>query len=44
MAGRSHVGTQRGKDPDQLVPADAVFEIPVEAVTASDGTAGFRGA
>ncbi|MGW3625832.1 DUF5990 family protein [Streptomyces sp. NPDC000880] len=36
-----HVGAQRGKEPDQLVPADAaeaVFEIPVETVTASDGT------
>jgi hypothetical protein len=41
-----HVGTQRGKEPDQLVPADAaeaVFEIPVETITASDGTADFRG-
>lgn len=41
-----HVGTQRGREPDQLVPADAaesVFEIPVETVTAPDGTADFRG-
>ncbi|MEU9008469.1 DUF5990 family protein [Streptomyces sp. NPDC048479] len=41
-----HVGTQRGRDPDQLVSADAadaVFEIPVETVTAPDGTADFRG-
>ncbi|MFI1012503.1 DUF5990 family protein [Streptomyces sp. NPDC020965] len=40
------VGTQRGREPDQLVPADAaevVFEIPVETVTAADGTADFRG-
>ncbi|MEV6393820.1 DUF5990 family protein [Streptomyces sp. NPDC051907] len=41
-----HVGTQRGREPDQLVSADAaeaVFEIPVETVTASDGTPDFRG-
>ncbi|MFI1399577.1 DUF5990 family protein [Streptomyces sp. NPDC020681] len=41
-----HVGTQRGREPDQLVPADAseaVFEIPVETLTAADGTADFRG-
>lgn len=41
-----HVGTQRGREPDQLVSADAaeaVFEIPVDTVTASDGTADFRG-
>ena len=41
-----HVGTQRGKDPDQLVSADAaqaVFEIPVETVTASDGSPDFKG-
>ncbi|WP_326649551.1 MULTISPECIES: hypothetical protein [unclassified Streptomyces] len=33
------MGTQRGRDPDQLVSAgaaEAVFEIPVEAVTAPD--------
>jgi hypothetical protein len=41
-----HVGTQRASQPDQLVCADAaeaVFEIPVETLTASDGTADFRG-
>lgn len=46
-----HVGTQRGREPDQLVSADAagaVFEIPVETVpvgtaTASDGAPDFRG-
>jgi hypothetical protein len=41
-----HVGTQRGREPDQIVSADAaeaVFEIPVETVTAADGTADFRG-
>ncbi len=41
-----HIGTQRGREPEQLVPADAdraVFEIPVETVTAADGTADFRG-
>ncbi|MGW1977439.1 DUF5990 family protein [Streptomyces sp. NPDC001889] len=41
-----HLGTQRGREPDQLVRADAaeaVFEIPVETVTAADGTPDFRG-
>ncbi|HET6856118.1 MAG TPA: DUF5990 family protein [Streptomyces sp.] len=36
-----HVGTQRGREPEQLVSADArqaVFEIPVEVLTAPDGT------
>lgn len=34
-----HVGTQRGRDPDRAVSADAaeaVLEIPVETVTAPD--------
>jgi hypothetical protein len=41
-----HVGIQRGREPDQLVPADAaeaVFEVPVEAVTAPEGATDFRG-
>ncbi|MCM2391021.1 DUF5990 family protein [Streptomyces albipurpureus] len=41
-----HVGTQRGKDPDQLVSADAaevVFEVPVETLTRADGTVDFKG-
>ncbi|MFE6132412.1 DUF5990 family protein [Streptomyces sp. NPDC056437] len=41
-----HVGTQRGREPDQLVRADAaeaVFDIPVETVEAADGSADFRG-
>ncbi|MEO3973103.1 DUF5990 family protein [Streptomyces sp. CAU 1734] len=43
---RVHVGTQRGREPDQLVSAgaaEAVFEIPVETFTAADGTPDFRG-
>lgn len=41
-----HVGTQRGKNPEQLVSADvseAVFDIPVETVGAADGTTDFKG-
>ncbi|MFE7132125.1 DUF5990 family protein [Streptomyces sp. NPDC057638] len=41
-----HVGTQRGREPEQLVRADADharFEIPVETVTAADGARDFRG-
>lgn len=41
-----HVGTQRGRDPDQLVRADAdevVFDVPMETVTAADGTVDFKG-
>lgn len=38
-----HVGTQRGGEPDQLVSAGAVFEIPVETVPAGDGAGTVRG-
>ncbi|GGZ21261.1 hypothetical protein GCM10010387_12860 [Streptomyces inusitatus] len=41
-----HIGTQRGREPDQLVRADAaeaVFEIPLSTVTAADGGVDFRG-
>ncbi|MFF8956870.1 DUF5990 family protein [Streptomyces sp. NPDC014894] len=41
-----HVGVQRGREPDQLVRADAaeaLFEIPVETFAAADGTTDFRG-
>ncbi|MFE5854177.1 DUF5990 family protein [Streptomyces sp. NPDC056500] len=41
-----HVGTQRGKEPDQLVQADApeaVFRITVETITGTDGTTDFKG-
>ncbi|MFE0427082.1 DUF5990 family protein [Streptomyces sp. NPDC058953] len=41
-----HVGTQRGREPDQVVRADvatAVFEIPVETVPGPDGATDFRG-
>lgn len=41
-----HVGTQRGTEPDQLVPADAeeaVFDLTADVVAAPDGTTGFRG-
>ncbi|MER6998306.1 DUF5990 family protein [Streptomyces sp. NPDC000410] len=41
-----HVGTQRGREPDQLVPADAeeaVFDVTAETVEAPDGTTDFRG-
>ncbi|MDT3400230.1 DUF5990 family protein [Streptomyces sp. B1866] len=42
-----HVGVQRGAEPVQVVPsADggrAVFEVPVEVVTAADGSADYRG-
>jgi Family of unknown function (DUF5990) len=41
-----HVGTQRGKEPDQLVPADAeeaVFDLTADVVEAPDGTTDFRG-
>ncbi|MGW8952824.1 DUF5990 family protein [Streptomyces sp. NPDC055709] len=41
-----HVGTQRGREPDQLVPADAgeaVFDLTADVVEAPDGTTDFRG-
>ncbi|MFJ6945119.1 DUF5990 family protein [Streptomyces wuyuanensis] len=41
-----HVGTQRGKEPDQLVPADAeeaVFDLTADVMAAPDGTTDFRG-
>lgn len=41
-----HVGTQRGREPDQLVSAGAaraVVEIPVRVVPAADGAAGADG-
>lgn len=41
-----HVGTQRGREPEQLVSAgaaSAVLEIPVETATTSDGAPDFRG-
>ena len=43
---RVHVGTQRGREPVDLVPGDAaqaVFTVPVRPVTAPDGTPDFRG-
>ncbi|GLF94000.1 DUF5990 family protein [Streptomyces yaizuensis] len=41
-----HVGAQRGREPVQLVRADAaeaVFVVPVETVPGPDGTTDFRG-
>ncbi|MER5885169.1 DUF5990 family protein [Streptomyces sp. NPDC001941] len=41
-----HVGTQRGREPEQLVPGDAaraVFDVPVEVVELPDGSLDFRG-
>ncbi|MFE7772462.1 DUF5990 family protein [Streptomyces sp. NPDC057445] len=41
-----HAGVQRGKDPEQLVPADAekaLFDITADVVRVPDGTTDFRG-
>lgn len=41
-----HVGTQRGREPVDLVPGDAeraVFTLPVRVVEADDGSRDFRG-
>ena len=47
-SGRSgvHVGLQRGRDPECLVPGDAPqaeFTVPVRLVTTADGAADFAG-
>ncbi len=43
---RIHLGTQRGREPVDLVPGDAeeaVFTMPVRVIDLDDGTTDFRG-